>query len=683
MNYLQQIISAFDEPVFVFDRHGNFTDGFNLNENTLMPRSEFVGRHHSQVLPPDVSDKLNKAFEQLESGRTPSGSFEYSLEIRKRKCWFSCFIRPLSAEAAAGHTGYVAVIRDKTSHFEQQASIRLKEDALMASAIANEALLKDRNIVHAAGIGLRELGRAMNVDRCYLFRNAWNEQLGENVSNQLLEWTKEFVEPQLNNPELQDVPFSLVHPFMEALLENRPFICLVSRLPDSGLRKILEMQEIQSLIALPIWLDERLWGFVGFDDCENERVWSNSEVSILSSFATSIVNAIKRGMTEDSLQQAKVEADIANKSKSIFLSNITHEIRTPLHGVIGYTEMLSSFTFPPPAAEYFKNIRISANTLYELINNILDFSKIEAGAFDLNPENYPLADIIDSSIASVSYLLQSSGNQLVTRIDYGCLPELINVDATRLRQILINLLSNALKFSADSIVELSVAMGPQGLGFRVRDRGIGIGEEQLKLLFSPFTQFDSSFSKKYQGTGLGLSITQHILKLMGSEVHVESEIGKGSVFAFTLPAESIAVREITSDFNVVGITDLAGLELDVMIVEDNRVNMMLAETILRDIAPAIRIHKAENGIDAIQLVKSGLAPDLVLMDLQMPLMDGFETTKVIRELYPAPVRIVALTASAISEVRDRCLNSGMDDFLTKPFTRVQLSQLLQRSIPGI
>lgn len=682
MSYLMQIISAFDEAVFVIDKHGNFTDGFNLNDKTLRPKSEFVGRHHTQVLPPEVSEKLNAAFARLESGMVSSEGFDYSLQMRKRQFWFSCTVRPLSSEAAGGSTGYIAVVRDRTSHFEQKASIQLKEEALLASAIANEALLKDRNIVHATGIGLRELGRAMNVDRCYLFRNAWSEVLGEYVSNQLLEWTKEWVEPQINNPELQEVPFSAVQPFMDALLDNRPFVCIVSRLPDSGLRSILEMQGIQSLIALPIWLDEQLWGFVGFDDCNEERAWSASEVSILSSFATSIVNAIKRGMTEESLQQAKVEAEIANKSKSIFLSNITHEIRTPLHGVIGYAEMLSSFTFPSPAAEYFKNIRISANTLYELINNILDFSKIEAEAFDLNPENYPLADIINSSIASVAYLQQSSGNQLVTWIDYGSLPELVYVDATRLRQILINLLSNALKFSADSVVELSVAMDDQGLRFSVRDRGIGIDEEQLRSLFSPFTQFDSSFSKKYQGTGLGLSITQYILKLMGSEVHVESGIGKGSLFEFTLPAESIAVHVISNDVHVPGITDLAGLELDVMIVEDNRVNMMLAEAILRDIAPGVRIHKAENGIDAIKLIESGMAPDLVLMDLQMPLMDGFETTKVIRELYQSPIRIVALTASAISEVRDRCLNSGMDDFLTKPFTRVQLSQLLQRSIPG-
>jgi CheY-like chemotaxis protein len=225
-------------------------------------------------------------------------------------------------------------------------------------------------------------------------------------------------------------------------------------------------------------------------------------------------------------------------------------------------------------------------------------------------------------------------------------------------------------------------MLPEGLRFSIRDQGIGLSEEQLTRLFTPFTQFDSSFAKKYQGNGLGLSITRHILNLMGSEPRVESAIGKGSTFSFTLPLQSIVARETKRDLPSPPRADLAEIELDVMVVEDNRLNMLLAETVLRDIAPRIRIHKASNGLEAIKHMESGLAPDIVFMDLQMPIMDGFETTAVIRELYQAPMRIVALTASAVSEVRDRCLASGMDEFLTKPFTRDQMAQLLQRHVTG-
>lgn len=683
MNYLQHVIAAFEDPVFIIDEDGHFRDCFNLGRIALlMPKEQFMDRHYRDILPASISAKLDTAMSLIASGESARERFDYDLEVDNRALWFSCTLTPFPAREQGGKPGYFAVIREITGLIEQRFSIRHKEQALIASAIANEALLKNRNIVHAASIGLRELGLAMKVDRCYMFRNSWNDALQENVANQLLEWTNDFAEPQINNPELQDVPFSMVQPFMDSLLQNQPFICQVPRLPECGLREILSMQSILSLVALPIWVNDRLWGFVGFDDCQREREWSNADVSILASFATSIANAITRGRTEEDLEKAKIEAEMANKAKSIFLSNITHEIRTPLHGVIGYSEMLSSFRFPHPEDEYFNNLKLSANTLYELINNILDFSKIEAGVFEMNPENFLLADIIRSAIASVSYLLKSSGNSLVTHIDEAALPDIIYVDATRLKQILVNLLSNALKFSSDSAVELSISMDAAGLCFSIRDHGIGISEEQLTRLFTPFTQFDSSFAKKYQGSGLGLSITRHILNLMGSEPRVVSVQGEGSTFSFTLPLQTITARDSQQDSPVQCRADLAQVVMDVMVVEDNRLNMLLAETVLRDIAPQIRIHKATNGMEAIQHIENGLAPDLVFMDLQMPVIDGFETTKIIRELYQAPMRIVALTASAISEVRDRCLASGMDDFLTKPFTRDQIAQLLQRHVAG-
>lgn len=684
MNLLHQVISSFDDAVFLLDESGRFIDCFNVHHLPLLrPPEHFLQQNYREVLPVTLATRLEEAITRLAANPSGVERFDYELSIEGVSHWFSCSIKALRAEAADQTQSYAAVIRDISAVVVQRENIRHKEQALIASATANEALLKNRNIVQAAGIGLRELGLAMKVDRCYMFRNAWNEELQEEVSNQLLEWTNDFTTPQINNPELQDVPVSMVQPFMDALLQNRPYVCLVDKLPPGGLHDILDMQGIKSLIALPIWVEDRLWGFVGFDDCTREREWSNADISILASFASSVSSAITRRLIEDDLERAKHEAEQANKAKSMFLSNITHEIRTPLHGVTGYAEMLSGFAFPHPEDEYFNNLKLSANTLYELINNILDFSKIEAGVFEINAENYLLDDILTSAIASVSYLVKSSGNQLQTRIDADSLPRVIHIDATRLKQVLVNLMSNALKFSTDSAVELSVTPVAEGIRFQIRDHGIGISEEHLQRLFTPFTQFDSSLSKKYQGSGLGLSITRHILNLMGSEPEVESVLGKGSTFAFTLPAERIRPRAETPAVAQQPVADLAQAELDVMVVEDNRLNMLLAETVLRDIAPRIRIHKANNGMEAIQLIENGLAPDLVLMDLQMPILDGFETTRIIRELYHAPLRIVALTASAISEVRDRCMSSGMNDFLAKPFTREQISQLLQRQITGV
>lgn len=678
-----RVLESFEDLVMLLDHEGRFTDCLNGRDYVLfLPREAFLGRNYRDVLPRDLVEKTDIALARLSTGVSERERFDYTLALSGRTSCFSCTLTRLEPQGMDEQVRYVAIIRDTTEKMRQLESIAHKEQALVASAVANEALLKNRNIVQAASVGLRELGRAMRVDRCYMFRNSWNETIGENVCNQLLEWTNDFIEPHINNPELQDVPFSLVHPFMDALLENRPYVCVVSRLPACGLYDILSMQGIKSLVALPIWVDGALWGFVGFDDCATERQWSNADVSILGSFATSIATAVTRRRIEDDLEKARIEAEKASDAKSIFLSNITHELRTPLHGVVGYAEMLSHYEFAHPELEYFHNLKLSSNLLYELINNILDISKIEAGVFEMNPENYILADIIRSSVASVSYLTNISGNQLVVNVDYQLLPEVINIDAPRLKQILVNLLSNALKFSSDSTVELDVALQAGCLRFSIRDHGIGITQEQLSRMFTPFTQFDSSLSKKYPGTGLGLPITRHILEQMGSRPEVQSVIGEGSTFAFALPLDLIGARQQSQEPSSRLDIDLRDVEMQILLVEDNRLNMLLAETVLRDVAPMISIHKAENGMEAIQSIESGVQPDLVLMDLQMPLMDGFETTAIIRDLYHKDLHIVALTASAISDVRDRCMAAGMNEFLTKPFTRDQIAHLLQRHAAG-
>lgn len=567
-------------------------------------------------------------------------------------------------------------------NFDYESRIIQRENLLIASAFANEELLRNLNLIDAIALGLHKLGQAVVTDRCYLFQNAWNDSMQQMVCNQRLEWTSEAAGPQIDNPALQNVPFSAVEEFMRPLVDGKQFQCVVRQLDEGQLKELLSMQDIKSLLVLPIHVESVFWGFVGFDDCQRERSWTDAEVSILASFAASIASAIIRKRIEDDLEKTRNEAIKANKAKSDFLANITHEIRTPLHGVIGYAEMLSNVAFPPQEQQHYDNLCNSARTLSKLITDILEISKIEAGVFELNSENCLLKPIIESALSTVGPMVATNHNRLEVELDLN-IPDTVYLDATRLKQVLVNLLSNALKFTSRGKVLLQARCSDHTLDFVVEDNGIGMDEQQLQRLFEPFVQFDSSIAKKYQGSGLGLPIARHILSRLGADLHVSSRPDVGSRFWFSLPLDKI--RPLAQTASTAGLNETmepitTRTPVDILIVEDNALSMRLAVTMLQKIAPGIRIHQAESGKAALELVKKGLAPQLVLMDLQMPDMDGFETTRQLASISNAPCRIIALTATATDTVRQQCREVGMEDFLSKPFTRNQLRELLVRHV---
>jgi len=677
MTTLNQIVSAFGSLIMVLDKDRRFVDVHNSDTNSLLkPLQEVLGIHYTLVLPEELSYRLGKYLDKIDEDIHTSINFEYELEINTKPEWFNCTLRQLMPSPEHPNGGYLALISNITDMNQQRLAIHHKEQLLFASANANVELLSNRDIIQATSFGVRELGTAMKADRCYMFEAAWSEQLQEDVLNQRFEWSESNTKQQIDNPQLQNIPFSKARPFLDPLLDHKPFLCMVHKLPESELKLILQFQSIKSLLALPIFVQEKFWGFVGFDDCRYERMWSSADISILASFASSIANAVIRRQIEDDLVKVKNEAEIANKAKSVFLSNITHEIRTPLHGVIGNTQMLLGHRFEPPEDEYFQNLRLSANILYELINNILDISRIEAGVFDFNPEIFLLEDVLNSVKASVSCLLRTSSNVLETMFD-PVLPQAIYFCPILLNQVLVNLLSNAIKFTHCGRIVLSVRQVEAGLRFSVEDNGIGFSEEQKSRLFLPFTQFDSSFSKQYQGTGLGLYITKNILHQTGIQLEVHSLPGKGSTFTFILPWTNIRVIKRPDE----GAEPSVNLVLDhvqeVLIVEDNRINMMLAERMINDLFPSVVVHKAFDGLEALRLLEEGLEPNVILMDLQMPLLDGFETTRRIRKMNSKSVpTIIALTASATTEIKEHCLEVGMNDFLSKPYSREQISRLL-------
>ncbi len=371
-------------------------------------------------------------------------------------------------------------------------------------------------------------------------------------------------------------------------------------------------------------------------------------------------------------------AESASRAKSDFLAVVSHEIRTPLNGVIGMSALLMERQRDAQSRHYALTIHESAELLLSLINDILDFSKIEAGRLDLEAEAFDLERCIDSIVQLLAPRLEGLPVNLEWRIDPGVPAQLIG-DPGRLRQILLNLLSNALKFTMRGEVVLSVAPGEAGqVRFTVSDTGCGIPESRQPTLFEPFRQGDVSTARHFGGTGLGLAICKRLVDAMGGAIGFVSQLDQGSRFWFEVPlacAEAPAVPEPSRlPFPVLGETLFKG---QVLVAEDNAVNRRVAIALLERFG--LEVEVAENGRLAVDRALAG-DYDLIFMDMQMPELDGFEATRAIRAAGGAlaEVPIVAMTAGALDGARERAIAAGMDDYLTKPILPGQLERMLSR-----
>lgn len=383
----------------------------------------------------------------------------------------------------------------------------------------------------------------------------------------------------------------------------------------------------------------------------------------------------------DALRIAKLSAEDASKSKADFLATMSHEIRTPLNGVIGLTHLLLDENPRPEQLEHLNALNFSAENLLTVVNDVLDYSKIEKGKIEFEEIDFSLKDVTKAIVRSLDYKAKEKGIQLVIKNDEN-LPEKINGDPTRLAQVLNNLLNNAIKFTDTGLVNLITKLVKSrddkvDILFMVEDTGIGIPKDKQRLIFDRFTQSSSSTTRKYGGTGLGLSICKNLLSLKGVSLNLESEMGKGSKFFFTMDFKAVKVAKeqvIIKD----ELVELKGFR--VLVAEDNLLNQKIIAKFLKKWGMACEV--VENGMDAVQQVKKG-GFDLVLMDLQMPEMDGLEATKMIRTLgdeKQSDIPIIALTASAMLSVKADVKEAGMDDYISKPFNPTDLYRKISHCI---
>ena len=454
---------------------------------------------------------------------------------------------------------------------------------------------------------------------------------------------------------------------------------------DHFVRGVLWPQSVYGVVGAVQWRFLEHVGWVAFED-----------IFLLVATRQSLAQMRAVAERQAMLESAKLAVESANRAKSAFLAHMSHEIRTPMTAILGYADLIAADGHAPhERREFLQTIHRNGEHLLSVLNDILDISKIEAGRLAVERVKCSPAQIVAEAVSTMRPRALDKNLQLKTRFETP-IPETIETDPTRLRQILLNLLSNAIKFTHAGEVVISLRLNgdengaePQ-LAMTVRDTGIGMTAEHCQRLFEPFTQADGSTSRRYGGTGLGLSISKRLAERLGGRIEVESEVGRGSAFTVTLATgalDGVQMVTIHHESIVRGGARAAAERADVrdltgrlLLVDDSNDNRQLLARLLKRVG--LDVETAENGALAVERIlpaTNGDAFDLVLMDMQMPEMDGYEATARLRRSgYTG--RIMALTAHASDADREKCLAAGCDDYLAKPYSLDQLMGAIRRQI---
>ena len=518
------------------------------------------------------------------------------------------------------------------------------------------------------------LATLVDCDRVQIWKNYFLDN--DLYCSQLYQWSGDMESPQSIKHNSDISLCGYPPPWRERLANKLCINSVVRDLPKQEQDNML-FRDTSSILAVPLHLQDQFWGFVGFDDSRNERAFTANEESILLSGSMVIANAILRNEMTLSIQQALDKAESASRAKTNFLSNMSHEIRTPMNAIIGMTTIGKSAHDIEKKNYAFDKIEGASSHLLGVINDILEMSKIEAGKFELSFTEFNLEKTLQK-VANVSLFRMDEKKQKFSVFFDKEIPHILIGDDQRLTQVITNLISNAVKFTPENgSIQLSVNMLSQEndtiiLKFEVRDTGIGISEEQQSRLFNSFEQAESSTSRKFGGTGLGLSISKHIVELMDGEIWINSALGVGSTFGFTI---KVRKGEVKSDNHLLPGVDWTNVR--VLAVDDDP----MIQDFFSDIGKHfnIRCDVAVGSYEALKLVEKENY-DLYFIDWKMPGMDGIDLSRAIKKNSPRHPVIIMISAMDWNEIEREAKDAGICDFLPKPLFPSTVADFINKYI---